>query len=169
MKILLSSVVLDGENKNVLASEFVKEYAGADCLDAPKNIVNVMNDVFHLSEKAEEYAYLICMNAGFQPISFFELSHGTVNASLIGIREIFVRAFLCGAVNIALCHNHPGGEVNPSEADIRVTEKIKEASRVMGLMFCDHIIISREAYCSLRENGKMDDGRKQEISVVDFS
>lgn len=62
---------------------------------------------------------------------------------------------LCGASDIAVVHNHPGGTAEPTKKDLRVTERIKEASDLLGILFCDHIIISRETYFSFRENGKI--------------
>lgn len=148
MKIQKFSVVLDGDGRNILEEDFLREYVGSDRLDSPKKIVGVMEEIFHLSEWAEEYMYLICMDAGCKPISFFEVSHGTHDSALVGIREIFVKAMLCGALDIVTVHNHPGGTVEPTRQDLQVTERIKEASDLMGILFCDHIIISRDSYFS---------------------
>lgn len=92
MKIQKYGIILEGDCRNVLKRDFMKEYTGFDSLDSPDKIVEVMEEVFHLSDKAEEYMYLICMMAGCRPISFFEVSHGTCNAALVGVREAFVRA-----------------------------------------------------------------------------
>lgn len=102
MRIQKSSIVLDDDFKNVLVKDFAKNYAGVDNLRSPSNIVQVMNDVFDLENQAEEYLYLICMTCKCKPISFFEVSHGTHNASLAGGREILIRALLCGAANIII-------------------------------------------------------------------
>ena len=88
MRIQKSSIVLDDDFKNVLVKDFAKNYAGVDNLRSPSNIVQVMTDVFDLENQAEEYLYLICMTCKCKPISFFEVSHGTHNASLAGGREI---------------------------------------------------------------------------------
>lgn len=57
-------------------------------LDTPAEIVAVMEEVFHLSDRAEEYMYLICINTGCKPICLFEMSHSTHDSALVGIREI---------------------------------------------------------------------------------
>ena len=67
-------------------------------------------DFEKLSDKAKEYMYLICMNAGCMPVGFFEVAHGTCHAAVVGMREIFVRTLLCGASDIVVVHNHPGGD-----------------------------------------------------------
>lgn len=99
--------------------------------------------------------YLICMNVGCKPTCLFEVSHGMHDSALVGIREIFVRALLCGASDIVVVHNHPDGLAEPTGQDLQVTEWIKEASGLMEILFCDHIIISRDSYFSFRENGKI--------------
>ena len=110
MKIQKYDAVLDDSGKNVLVEEFSEEYTDIDNLDSPEKIVEVMEEVFGLSDKAKEYMYLICMNAGCMPIGFFEVAHGTCHAAVVGMREIFVRTLLCGASDIVVVHNHPGGD-----------------------------------------------------------
>lgn len=151
MKIVKSKVILDKDYKNILVKEFSADYQGVDKIDTPANIANVMNEVFHISDMAEEYVYLLAMTADCKPISFFEVSHGTCDTSLIGIREIMIRVLLCGAVNIVIIHNHPGGSLVPSKEDICITDRLKEASDIIGIHFCDHIIVSRDGFFSFRE------------------
>ncbi len=151
MKIQKYDAVLDGSGKNVLVEEFSKEYADIDNLDSPEKIVEVMERLFGLSDKAEEYMYLICMNAGCKPVGFFEVAHGTCHAAVVGMREIFVRALLCGVSDIVAVHNHPGGRSQPTGEDFRVTERIREAAQLLGVLFCDHIIIARDGYFSFSE------------------
>lgn len=101
------------------------------------------------------------MNAGCKPICLFEVSHGTHGSALVGIGEIYVRALVCGASDIVVVHNHPDGLAEPTRQDLQVTERIKEAADLMGILFCNHIIISRETYFSFRENGKIGDRKKE--------
>ncbi len=113
MTIKKLNTALNQDYRNILVEEFSENYKKVENLSEPEKIVQVMNEMFHLSEGAEEYIYLICMTSGCRPIGFFELAHGTHNAALVGIREIFIRALLCGAAGIVLAHNHPGGIVEP--------------------------------------------------------
>lgn len=161
MKIQKFSVVLDGDGRNILEEDFSRDYDGSDRFDTLAKTVAVMEEVFRLSDRAEEYMYLICMNAGCKPTCLFEVSHGTHDSALVCIREIFVRALLCGASDIVVVHNHPDGLAEPTRQDLRVTERIKEAADFMGILFCDHIIISRENYFSFRESGKIGDRQKK--------
>ena len=151
MKIQKSSIVLDDNFKNVLVKDFAKNYVGVDNLQSPANIVQVMNDVFNISNQAEEYLYLVCMTCRCKPISFFEVSHGTYNITIVNCREILIRALLCGATNIIIIHNHPSGNPEPSTEDVKITRKLKEASDLIGIQFIDHIIIGKDGYYSFNE------------------
>ena len=151
MRIQKSSIVLDDNYKNVLVKDFAKNYVGVDNLQSPANIVQVMNDVFNISNQAEEYLYLVCMTCRCKPISFFEVSHGTYNTTVVNCREILIRALLCGATNIIIIHNHPSGEQEPSREDVQITKKLQEASELIGIQFSDHIIIGRDGYYSFNE------------------
>ena len=66
---------------------------------------------------------MICMNNKLHMTSVFEISHGNVNSSIIGTREILQKALLANAVSIILMHNHPSGDPTPSNEDTEVTKK----------------------------------------------
>ncbi|MBP3458535.1 MAG: DNA repair protein RadC [Lachnospiraceae bacterium] len=80
------------------------------------------------------------------------ISVGTVNASLFSGRDIFMEALSAKAVNFMILHNHPSGNVNPSRADVQMTQKLIEASRFMDIPLIDHIIIGDNCYYSFREH-----------------
>lgn len=81
------------------------------------------------------------------------LTRGTVNAALITPREVFLEAFRRHAVGIILVHNHPGGNPQPSAADLEVTMRIREAGELLGIRLLDHIIIGDQKYISFFEKG----------------
>lgn len=81
------------------------------------------------------------------------ISVGTVNASLISTREIFMEALAAKAVNLMVLHNHPSGCVSPSAEDVKMTDKLKEASVLMDIPLIDHLIIGDNNYYSFREHG----------------
>jgi len=81
------------------------------------------------------------------------LTVGTVNASLIDPREIFITALENRAVSIILVHNHPSGNVSPSEQDLDSTKRVRESGRLIGIALLDHLIIGNMNYISLRESG----------------
>ena len=81
------------------------------------------------------------------------VSFGTMNTVLVHPREVFWVAVICGAVGIVLMHNHPSGEPQPSEADIKVTRDLIRAGQLMQIDVVDHVIVGNGKHCSLRELG----------------
>lgn len=89
------------------------------------------------------------------------LSVGTVNASLISVREVLIEALRHQAVHLILVHNHPSGNPMPSKEDIFVTRQVKSGCESVGLELNDHIIIGDNVYYSFRERGNFYNGSKE--------
>ena len=83
------------------------------------------------------------------------ISTGTVNASIVSPREIFVAALRAGAVFIVMLHNHPSGDAEPSSNDIAITRRVQLAGEMLGISLIDHIIIGDNRFVSLKECGLM--------------
>ncbi len=81
------------------------------------------------------------------------LSIGSVNASLVSPREIFLKALQVQAVSIIILHNHPSGVPQPSREDVNITERIAECGQLLQIKLSDHIIIGDNNYYSFREKG----------------
>lgn len=111
--------------------------------------------MYGLNQLAEEYLYMIALSTKNKPLGIFEVSHGTVNASLVNPREIFIRLLLSGASNFILAHNHPSGSCTPSNEDCKLTDRINDCARLMGIPLLDHIIIG-DGYLSYKEKGLLD-------------
>jgi DNA repair protein RadC len=121
-------------------------------IDTPHKVAGFCNNIFSASQLAEECVFLICASSKNKVNGVFEVSIGSINTSIIPIREMFQKALLCGAANIFIAHNHPSGDPTPSTEDIRATQRIKEASEIIGINFNDHIIIGDHGqYISMRE------------------
>ena len=82
------------------------------------------------------------------------LSVGTLDASIVHPREVFREAIAAGAAAIVLFHNHPSGDPDPSEDDVRLTERLLAAGVLMGIDVIDHVILADVRYYSFRENGR---------------
>ena len=78
---------------------------------------------------------------------------GTVNASIVSPREIYLEALRFHAVGIILLHNHPSGDPTPSEADRRITRKVRDAGLLLDILLLDHIVIGDKKYVSFHEQG----------------
>ncbi len=102
----------------------------------------------------EQECLMVCMfDSKCRLIGDATISIGTVNASLMSPRDIFIRALEKHAVYIILLHNHPSGVPEPSEADRLATEQIQLCGRMIGIILSDHIIIGDNRYYSFREHG----------------
>ena len=152
MRITKYSVMLDKDTMlNKLVKESSTNYSMCTKFTSPSEIVNMLNDIYNLSERAEEYLYMLAFNTKQKLLGVFEVSHGTARATYLSPREIFVRALLCGASNIVIAHNHPSGDVTPSREDINSTKNLFEASKLIGLCLVDSLIIGGNTYTSLKE------------------
>lgn len=130
------------------------------CINAPsvcrrmntvKNVYSFAVDFLNLNKEPEEYVYMLCLNGHMDLLSIFEISHGTVNCSVVSSREVFQKALLANAVYIILIHNHPSGSPYPSDNDIALTNQLKESGHMMNIELVDHIIVGGNAYVSLKE------------------
>lgn len=120
---------------------------------SPEDAANVGKGFMRIHEEPEEYMYMLCLNTKNRVLGVFEVSHGTVNSSVVGVREIFQKALLANAVNIILMHNHPSGNPDPSREDIKFTKRATDAGELLGVQVLDHIIIGDRTYVSLKEKG----------------
>ena len=100
----------------------------------------------------QEQEIMICMMLDNQNhlLGDTMLSKGTVNATLITPREVYLEALRYHAVNLILIHNHPGGNPAPSKCDKEITERICQAGEMLGINLLDHIIIGDHRYISFR-------------------
>ena len=90
-------------------------------------------------------------------IGFETVSVGSISATIITPRDVFKSAILGNAVSIILCHNHPSGNLAPSNNDIEITKHLIEAGELLGVKVLDHLIISNQGYKSLRDYCKFPD------------
>lgn len=120
-------------------------------LVTPQSVADYyMQDMRHLTR---EQINLLLMDSKNKMIKDMIISEGTVNTSIMPVREILIQALKYEAVNIILLHNHPSGDPTPSAEDIRVTKRIREAGTLVGITLMDHIIIGDNRYISLKEQG----------------
>ena len=104
-----------------------------------------------MRHQKQEEMKLLMLNTKTKLIGEKDISKGTVNASLISPRELFIEALNVGAVSIILLHNHPSGDPTPSESDILLTKRVKDAGDLIGITLLDHIIIGNNCYISFSE------------------
>lgn len=103
-------------------------------------------------ELVEEFV-MICLNGSGEAIGWVKVSSGGMNATQVDSRLVFAIALQTACTAIVVAHNHPGGKTDPSPQDKEITQRLKEAGRLLGIAVLDHIIISRDSAFSFAENG----------------
>lgn len=155
MRITTADVLLLEDNMPHLILSGSTNYPKVKNFLQVKDVVQVMTDMFFMDRQIAEQVYLIAMDIKCKPIYFFLLNKGTINTSLVDVRGLMARMLLCNTASFIVVHNHVSGEITPSKEDEKVTENISRAAKIMGLTFCDHIIIGQNGrYYSFRENRK---------------
>jgi len=101
----------------------------------------------------QEQLILLTLNGAHKVISISIISIGLVNKTVVHPREVFCKAISDMAAGIIICHNHPSGEIIPSEEDKEVTRTVYSAGKIIGIPLIDHIVFSRNGYISQREEG----------------
>jgi DNA repair protein RadC len=109
----------------------------------------------YLQDTDREHFVVLFLDSHSAVIGIHTVSVGTLTESLVHPREVFKGAILANAASIICAHNHPTGIAQASEADISVTQKLKEAGRILGIPVEDHVIIGEESFSSFRQEGLM--------------
>jgi DNA repair protein RadC len=108
-----------------------------------------------LSDLISEEFWVIFLNHRNKIIGKEKISAGGLTATIVDVRMLYKSALERLATSIILAHNHPSGTLKPSQADIRLTNKIKEAGQILDVQVLDHIIISDAGYYSFADEGMM--------------
>ncbi len=107
-----------------------------------------------LSDLGHEEFWVAYLNKSNTPVAKQRISAGGVAGTVVDIKIILKEAVaIKSCTSIAICHNHPSGNLQPSENDIKLTGKIKDAARLMDLVLLDHIIIGEKGYYSFADEG----------------
>jgi len=117
----------------------------------PESVVRAIRA--SIKDKAKEHFKLILLNPRNKIIGISTISIGTLNASLVHPREVFKDAITHSAASVVLAHNHPSGDPEPSEDDLKITKKLVDAGKILGIEVLDHIIIAKNGFKSLANEG----------------
>ena len=116
------------------------------------NPAAIHKQIAHFADQQENLVALN-LNGACEALSIRLITRGTVNRSLIHPREVFTHAVREQAHSIVIAHNHPTGHLQPSEEDLKSTQRLQEAAKILGIKLLDHIIFSETTYLSLAEQG----------------
>ena len=115
----------------------------------------IYRHMHHLMQDLDvEEFWVLLMNQHYRLIKKVKISHGGITETAVDIRIIFKEAVLANATILAVCHNHPSGNLSPSRADEELTKSIQKACELMRIHFMDHVIVTDGQYYSFHELGK---------------
>jgi len=117
--------------------------------DAADFFMPLLGDLNH-----EEF-WIMLLDRGNKITDHFKISQGGIAGTVIDVRIILKNALEKLAVSLILCHNHPSGTMEASNADLQITRKIKQAAEMMDISVLDHIIIGQNRYLSLADEGML--------------
>jgi DNA repair protein RadC len=127
-------------------------------ITSPQEVANLLSNILMTSEEHDrnkEHFYIICLDVRNRILNIDLVSLGTLTASLVHPREVYKIAIMKNAAQVIVSHNHPSNDPEPSEDDIRITKRIYEAGKILGIELIDHIIITenKESFTSLKDKG----------------
>ena len=117
----------------------------------PDEVVSLVRG--RLRGKKKEHFLVLLLDTRGQLIKTSEVSVGSLDSSIVHPREVFKEAMSTSAASVILVHNHPSGDPEPSEDDVKLTERLVQAGEIVGIDVLDHIIVCDRNYLSLKSKG----------------
>lgn len=142
----------------VTALELGKRRRIAEVLERKK--ISSSRDVFELMQPllgdiGHEEFHVVYLSNSNKVMRTEAISRGGITGTVADIRLIMKAALEAGATSIILCHNHPSGNKSPSQADISLTKKVKQAGEIMDIKVLDHVIVTLKEYYSFADEGRL--------------
>lgn len=144
---------------NILAAlELGRRRKASDIIEAKK--IRSSNDVYTIfntlmADLQHEEFWILYLNRSNKILSRHKLSQGGISGTITDVRLIIKKALELLASSIIICHNHPSGNLDPSDADTRITTKIKDAASYFDINLLDHVIVTDNGYYSYADNGSI--------------
>ena len=137
----------------IIRLQMIKEHRtlyGMGRLSRPAEAAAAMKPLFEMCDR--EVMAVMSVDTRCAPLAVEVVSVGGLDACTVDPRMIYKHALLSNAASVLCFHNHPSGDPEPSDEDRRVTERLYEAGKILGVRLLDHIIIGEDAYFSFREH-----------------
>ena len=123
-------------------------------ITSPEKMVEVMRSIFDADTILwTEEVIMVCLNRANDVVGYYKVSSGGFSGTVLDPRVVMTIALNNASSSIILAHNHPSGNLKPSEGDKAITEKIKNACAFFDMKLLDHLIITDESYFSFNEGG----------------
>ena len=118
-------------------------------ITSSRDVYDILQPV--LGELSHEEFWILYLNNSNKVINKQQLSKGSITGTLVDVRLVLKQALEVGATALVLCHNHPSGTLKPSEADKKITQKLKTAALSLDIKVLDHLIVTENAYFSFAD------------------
>ena len=148
------------ENKtiNEISVSYSKRNFNYRNITTSLNLHDIVMQIYSTSKcniDLKEYFFIILLNRNNQVIGYNKLSEGGISGTVVDIRIAFAIALKSLATSMVLVHNHPSGNLKPSQQDITITKQFKDAGRILDIAILDHVIIADTGYFSFADSGMM--------------
>ena len=159
----LSSLSGLGESKACTVAAMLefgrRKWASGQRIRHPDDIFRLVS---HYADRRQEKFLCLSLNGAHEVLAVRIVTIGLVNRTIVHPREVFADPILDRASAIAVAHNHPSGNLQPSGEDNKITRRLKAAADILGINFLDHLIFSETLYFSYRQEGLICDGKENE-------
>jgi DNA repair protein RadC len=122
-------------------------------VESSRVVFEVMQPI--IGELPHEEFWILCLNNANNIVKKVMLSKGGINQTIVDQRLVFKVALEHESTGIVICHNHPSGQMKPSESDIKITQLLQNAGRIMQIPVIDHVIIGSHGYYSFGDEGDL--------------
>lgn len=122
-------------------------------ITSSKAVFNLMQPI--IGDLEHEEFWVLFLNNSNKVLTKNQISKGGITATIVDVRLLFKKALEFASVGIIVCHNHPSGKLEPSNADKQLTQKIKKAGDTLDIKLLDHLIITEKTYFSFADEGLM--------------
>jgi len=127
-----------------------------------RNPMDIFDLIRHHADRRQERFICLSLNGAHELLAVRLVTIGLVNRTIVHPREVFADPLLDRASAIAVAHNHPSGNLNPSAEDSDITRRLKAAADILGINFLDHVIFSETCFFSFRQEGLIETKNKDD-------
>ena len=135
-----------------ISRRYMEKTENAVRITSPEDVLPLVEDI---RSKQQEYFVCITLNGACEVIKKRIVSMGLLNQSLVHPREVFADAITDRCASVIRVHNHPSGNLKPSQADLDVTKRLCNSGSILGIEVLDHIIVTKNGWESLKKLGHM--------------
>ncbi len=136
-----------------ISYKFGKYFADCEKITSSNSVYEIGQEVSKEYIEHHERFNIILLNNSNHVLGVAELSKGGITGTLVDMRIVYQNLIKANAVAFIAFHNHPSGNLNPSEADKQLTKKLKEGAQLLDIKLLDHVIITTKGYFSFADEG----------------